>query len=369
MDIILADLVVDNKSIKAILHAPKNGFFYVLNRETGKLVSAEPFTKMTWASHVDLETGRPVELPDARYEDGEANIWPSAHGAHSWQSMSYNPETGLVYLPTMNMGGRYVDLGQDTSWRATDFIGGTGVGMYETLLDDNLSPGMLQAWDPVKQSAVWQVKQEHPWNAGTLTTAGNLVFQGSHNGRLYAFDATTGEEVWNYNLGLGISAPPITYKIDGTQYLSILIGYGGGYTVAKTPGLPDEGWAYGLQTRRLVTFSLGGDTTMPKQPEPHFPQPIVDSDFIVDEEIATLGSKIYGPNCGICHGGAAEANAMAPDLRASPIPLSFDAFSHVVRDGGLADRGMPPFSALTVEELKGLQHYIRYFAHRAAQSK
>jgi quinohemoprotein ethanol dehydrogenase len=366
MDIVLADIEVDGQPIKAILHAPKNGFFYVIDRATGKLVSAEPFSRVTWATHIDLETGRPVETPDARYEDGEANVWPSAHGAHNWQSMSYNPMTGLVYLPTMNMGGRYVDLGLDASYRVQDFVGGTGVGLFEILIPDDMPPGMLQAWDPVKQEAAWSVPQDHPWNAGTLTTAGNLVFQGRYDGMFLAYDATTGEELWEYDLGLGISAPPITYKLNGTQYIALLVGYGGAITMGFTPGLPDEGWAYGVHTRRLVAFALDGDTSLPKQPPPYVPEPLVYTDFQVDEALANQGARIYGTYCGICHGGGAVANAMAPDLRASAMSLDLIAFAAAVRDGALVHRAMPPFAAFEDEDLDAMLHYIRAVAHRDA---
>jgi quinohemoprotein ethanol dehydrogenase len=366
MDIVLADIEVDGRPIKAILHAPKNGFFYVIDRTTGKLVSAEPISRVTWATHIDLATGRPVETPDARYADGEANVWPSAHGAHNWQSMSYNPMTGLVYLPTMNMGGRYVDLGLDASYRVEDFVGGTGVGLFEILIPDDMPPGMLQAWDPVKQEAAWSVSQDHPWNAGTLTTAGNLVFQGRYDGVLLAYDATTGEEVWSYDLGLGISAPPITYKLNGRQYVSLLVGYGGGYTMGFTPGLPDEGWAYGVHTRRLVTFALDGDTPLPAQPPPYIPEPLVVPDFDVDEALVRRGARLYGTYCGICHGGGAVANAMASDLRASGLSLDFTAFAEVVREGALVHRAMPPFAAFEDEDLEAMRHYIRAVAHRDA---
>lgn len=365
MDIVLADIEIDGRPIKAILHAPKNGFFYVIDRATGRLVSAEPFSRVTWATHVDLETGRPVEAPDNRYEDGESNVWPSAHGAHNWQSMSYNPMTGLVYLPTMNMGGRYVDMGLDASWRAEDFVqGGAGVGLFEILIPDDMPPGMLQAWDPVRQEAAWTVPQDHPWNAGTLTTAGNLVFQGRYDGLFLAYDASTGEEVWAFDLGLGISAPPITYKLGGRQYIALLVGYGGGYTMAFTPGLPDEGWAYGVHTRRLVAFALDGQITLPAQPPPHLPEPLPAPEFQVDEALAGRGARLYGMYCGICHGGGAVANAMAPDLRASGIALDVTAFELAVRDGALVDRAMPAFADLDDDALEAMRHYIRSAAER-----
>lgn len=366
MDIVLADLEIDGRPVKALLHAPKNGFFYVIDRATGKLISAEPFARVTWATHVDSASGRPVETPDARYSDGEAEIWPSAHGAHSWQAMSYNPRTGLVYLPTMEMGGRYVDSGSDTSWRSVDFVGGNGVGLWEILVPPDSSPGKLQAWDPVRQRAAWVVPQKHPWNGGTLTTGGTLVFQGRHDGRFLAYDATTGEELWSHDVGLGISAPPITYELDGRQYVALLVGYGGGYTMGYTPGVPDEGWSYGVHRRRLVAFALGGTVRLPPQPPPQRVAPLVRTDFPVVESKAERGAGVFGTYCAICHGGGAVANAMAPDLRASQVPLDAAAFSQVVRDGARVSRGMPPFAALTDEELDGLRHYIRAVAHRDA---
>jgi len=264
------------------------------------------------------------------------------------------------------MGGRYVDMGADVSWRAEDFIGGTGVGLFEILVPDDMSPGMLQAWDPVTQQAAWTVEQDHPWNAGTMTTAGNLVFQGRYDGVFLAYDATTGDEVWSYDLGLGISAPPITYKLNGTQYIALLVGYGGGYTMSFTPGLPDEGWAYGVHTRRLVAFALDGNVDLPAQPPPYFPEPLVVPDFPMDEELAARGARIYGTYCAICHGGGAVANAMAPDLRASGISLNATAFADVVREGALVNRAMPPFAEFDDEQLEAIRQYIRAVAHRDA---
>jgi quinohemoprotein ethanol dehydrogenase len=167
-------------------------------------------------------------------------------------------------------------------------------------------------------------------------------------------------------LGLGISAPPITYKLNGTQYIALLVGYGGAITMGFTPGLPDEGWAYGVHTRRLVAFALDGDTSLPKQPPPYVPEPLVYTDFQVDEALANQGARIYGTYCGICHGGGAVANAMAPDLRASAMSLDLIAFAAAVRDGALVHRAMPPFAAFEDEDLNAMLHYIRAVAHRDA---
>ena len=194
MDIVLADLTIDGREVKALLHAPKNGFFYVIDRETGALLSAEPFSKVTWASEIDLETGRPVEIAGARYEDGEAEVYPSPWGAHSWHAMSYNPGTGLAYIPTMEIAGLYSDEGIDVkAWRSPDWaFDGAGVHLFGADAPADAGTSSLQAWDPVEQRAVWEAPLPGAWNAGTLTTAGNLVLQGRADGQLVVYRADDG---------------------------------------------------------------------------------------------------------------------------------------------------------------------------------
>jgi quinohemoprotein ethanol dehydrogenase len=354
MDIILADLAIDGKDTKVILHAPKNGFFYVIDRETGELISAEPFVKTTWATHIDMETGRPVEVPGARYEDSAAYVEPSPWGGHSWHAMSYNPLTGLAYLPTIHLGGIYTDEGFDLeNWRAP----GTGVGFY-TANNTEGHPGSLQAWDPVKQQAAWSIPMETMWNAGTLTTAGNLVFQGKADGDLVAYQADDGKVLWTFKVGLGISAPPITYAVDGKQYISLLVGWGGGAAGVGGNGETQLGWAYGLHTRRLITFSLEGTKALPALPPPLVPEPIVAPDFLVDEGLAQTGGYLYGA-CFVCHGGGVISSGMAPDLRASAVVLNERAFKDVVKNGIRTDRAMPVHPDLTDEHLLALRHFIR----------
>ncbi len=361
MDIVLADLNVGGEEIKAILHAPKNGFFYVINRETGKLISAEPFVQTTWASHVDLETGKPVETPNARYEDGPADIYPNPWGGHTWHAMSYNPTTGLVYLPSLHQGMRFSDEGYDLAgFESKDFQGGIGVGLGAPGQAPKPYPASLQAWDPIKQEARWVVQQETFWNAGTLTTKGNLVFQGRTDGHFLAYHAETGEILWDWNAGLGISAPPITYKIDGRQYVSLLIGFGGGWARGGWEA-HKLGWSYRTHTRRLVTFSLEGNAEMPPLPPPLVPKPLVDESFELQDELVRLGSMMYW-SCFNCHGEGMLAGGMSPDLRASPIPLNQEAFATVVRDGSLTHRGMPAYPEYSDEQLEALRHFIQFRA-------
>ena len=210
MDIVLADLVIDGEPIQALMQAPKNGFFYVINRKNGELLSAEKITEVTWASHYDLDTARPAELPGVRYETSAIRISPGPVGAHSWHAMSFNPNTGLAYIPSIHSSTVYGDAGIDIEnferqqWRLN-----TGVNSRPGGGTRDDAPASLQAWDPVRQEQVWEVLADDIWNAGTLTTASNLLFQGRADGHLIAYDAETGEELWDYDLGLGISAPDL----------------------------------------------------------------------------------------------------------------------------------------------------------------
>jgi quinohemoprotein ethanol dehydrogenase len=367
MDIVLADLQLGDESdepIKALLHAPKNGFFYVINRETGKLVSAEPFVETTWATHIDIETGRPVEVPGARYEVDAAYITPNAYGAHSWPSMSYSPQTGLAYIPAQHYASNYSDLGFDIDgFQMEPFVGGFGVNPLPAE-QPRAYPASLIAWDPLKQEAAWEIPQQRGPNGGTLTTAGDVLFQGRADGRFIAYDARTGEELWNFNAGLGMTAAPITYELNGRQYVSILVGWGGGAAGIGSLFSTDAysarhlGWDYGKHMRRLVTFSLEGTADMPALPPPYFPEPIEAADFEIDAALAQQGAMEFGA-CLACHGLDALASGMAPDLRASTIALDKESFAAVVRDGSLVARGMPGTPGITDAQLDALQHYIR----------
>ncbi|MGB1885365.1 MAG: PQQ-dependent dehydrogenase, methanol/ethanol family, partial [Gammaproteobacteria bacterium] len=266
MDIVLVDLKFNEQTVKALMHAPKNGFFYVLNREHGELLSAEKLGKVTWASHIDLKTGRPVEIPGSRYEDGEETVWPSPYGTHSWHAMSYNPDTGLVYIPTIEMPAVFRDTGIDhQAWESPHFRASVGVefGIEDTPADYGLA--YLVAWDPLKHTKVWEHQLPPLWNPGTMTTAGNLVFQGRADGEFVAYHAVSGERLWSLDLGSGISAPPVTYAVDGKQYVSLLVGWGGAGLISGSLAA-QHGWKYKVHPRRLYTFAIDGDTPVPPSP-------------------------------------------------------------------------------------------------------
>ena len=229
---ILADLKIEGKPRKVILHAPKNGFFFVIDRETGKLISAKNFVDVNWATGYGKD-GRPIETAKAR-PDGPFDSIPGPYGAHNWHPMSFNPTTGLVYLPAQNVP---IGLMDDKEWKhgaVLDGRAGTGTGWNTGMIINAVPPtskpfGRLLAWDPVAQKEVWRVEHVSPWNGGTLTTAGNLVFQGSADGRFVAYDAKTGKKVWETPTGTGVIAAPSTYLVDGKQYVSIAVGWGGAY--------------------------------------------------------------------------------------------------------------------------------------------
>jgi quinohemoprotein ethanol dehydrogenase len=364
MDIVLADLKIDGRDVKALMQAPKNGFFYVIDRSNGKLVSAEPFAETTWASKIDLATGRPVEVPGARYEDGSQVISPGPLGSHNWPPMSFNPRTGLVYIPTIHQRWKYSDTDTDLQgWHPPEWSDpapteGLGVGIELSGHRSDGIRGTLQAWDPVKQKQVWEVELPVAWNPGTLTTAGDLVFQGRADGHFAAYHAATGKELWRTPVGLGVAAPPITYSIDGRQYVALLVGWGAAFAAAGGEDPAALGWAYGRHMRRLVVFSLEGKKDLPALPAPQVPEPLQAGSFEVEEKRASAGADAYN-QCVFCHGFDAISGGIAPDLRASPIVLSPEGFADVVRGGARRPRGMPSFGNMSDEHLLALRHYIR----------
>ena len=361
MDIVLADLKYGGQTVKALLHAPKNGFFYVINRANGELLSAEKMGKVTWAEKIDLKTGRPVEIAGARYEDGEATVWPSAVGMHSWHAMSYSPDTGLVYVPSIEMPGYFTDktLAKPAEWKSPSFAFDPAVDTIRGDVPADAGTGMLRAWDPLTQKLAWEQPLPGVWNPGTLATHGNLVFEGRTDGRLVAYRATDGKVLWTSELGSGISAPPISFELDGVQYVSILMGWGGTGAAIIGSAAAQHGWAYKAHTRRLYTFMLNGKMPMPKSNPPIIPKPLAAPTFKVDDKLAEEGSWLFKESCMMCHGGGAVAGGYAPDLRASPVVLDAAAFKDVVVKGGRRPLGMPDFKQFNDHQLDILRHFIR----------
>ena len=233
---ILADLEIGGRPRKVLMQAPKNGFFYVLDRQTGELLSAEAYTKISWAKGVDKTTGRPIEDPAARYRDSVNFLQPGPLGGHNWQPMSFNPQTGLVYIPAQEPFFAYA---QDKKFQYKPGAWNTAIDF--TILKDPppLVPrGHLLAWDPVAQKERWRVQYNLMWNGGTLTTAGNLVFQGTSDGRFVAYSADKGEKLWEVGVGTGVIAPPVTYELDGVQYVAVMAGWGGAFPLTGGAAIP-----------------------------------------------------------------------------------------------------------------------------------
>lgn len=353
-NIIMATVPIDGKPRQVLLHAPTNGFFYVLDRATGKLLN-EPgkTTEISWAKNIDFKSGRPNEYPNIRYETGETKMWPGTVGGHNWQPMSYDPQTGLSYIPVQQIGARFSHHGG--SENGFNIMGLAVEPIVERPGDD---AGYLVAWNPVTQKEAWRVQHRGLWNGGVLATAGGLVFQGTADGFLKAFDATSGREVWKFDAGLGIIGAPMSYSLDGRQYISILVGYGG--TTAAYGHYMDMGYKFGMQPRRLLTFALGGDKKLPASVPPDFTVHALDDPALKLSESDVAAGRALSVQCAACHGvGFQSTGTPAPDLRESAIALNFDSFSTVLKSGALLEQGMPRFQNLTDDQIRALYAYIR----------
>ena len=366
-DIILADIQIKGTQRKVLMQAPSNGFFYVIDRHTGKVISAEKIGKVNWADRIDLKTGRPVERPGIRYEDKPFVLYPGDEGAHNWQASSFNPMTGLVYIPYMQIGTKYSksdvadaslkDAPSRIRWRL-----GIDTQNFIDPADPLDGKGSLLAWDPAAQKARWRVDHAYFWNGGTMTTAGKLVFQGTSTGEFSAYDAATGQRLWSFDAGLGIISPPISYAVAGKQYVAILVGWGGDGAILL-PGT-SPGWKYRQQPRRILSFALDGQAQLPATPPKDFSVNALDDPAIkLDRAAVARGEYEYGlwgqGGCMVCHGDGLDAMGIAPDLRESAVALNRDAFKALVRGGALISRNMPKFDDLSDQQLDDIYQYIR----------
>jgi len=350
-----ASLTIDGKSRDVLMQADKNGFFYVLDRRTGALLSAKPFEEVTWATGVDMRTGRPVEVANAHYENGPSILKPGPFGAHSWQPMSFSPRTGLVYIPAQIITGDYEPapavkarpIGQNVEIAMKSFP--EDKAQAEALRA--ATRGQLVAWDPIAQVVRWSVDHPSFWNGGTLATGGDLVFQGTAEGRFVAYDALSGKPLWSFDAGAGIVAPPISYAVNGRQYVAVMVGFGGagalvGKLVPDRPRLPG----------RLMVFELGGTATA-ALPRVEPPAPI-DVRGVTSTGDPRAGMEEYNETCSVCHGANASIRYTA-DLRRSGALRSAEAWRAIVLDGVLKDRGMIAFDTiLTPARAEDIRAYV-----------
>ncbi|MBS0579418.1 MAG: PQQ-dependent dehydrogenase, methanol/ethanol family [Proteobacteria bacterium] len=365
-DMVLATLEIGGTARKVLLQAPKNGFFYVIDREDGRLISAEKFAKVTWAERVDSVTGRPVEAAHARYEGGEALLWPGTLGAHGWQPMSYDPDTGLAYVPGRDIPGYYNDRGIDPQTWQMGRDGSMGVNVVASDAPVGAGEGWLLAWDPARQAAAWRVPLPGISAGGTLATRGGLVFQANASGNLVAYDARSGATLWRFDMGVGGNAPPITYRAAGRQYVSVLAGWTGQAMMLGSLSA-QHGWVGREHPRRLLTFALDGRASLPAAPAPARPAVLKDPPASLDPAQVARGQALFN-QCLMCHGLSAVAGGYAPDLRASPVARSAAAFRAIVREGSLESRGMPRFGEFSDQNLEDLRVFVQSRARAAADS-
>ncbi len=358
-DMTLATLNIGGHVHRVLLQAAKNGFFYVIDRDNGRLISAEKLGNVTWAERVDLDTGRPVETAGARYRDKNVLLWPSFQAVHHWTPQSFSPLTGLVYVPTLEMPAPFGDEGVDKAqWNpkplTPEFAGFTpGVGD----VPKDAGKSILKAWDPATQKEVWSIETPGISEGGTLATAGNLVIQGRADGYLHAYSADHGKDLWSFNAGVAVTGVPITYSANRRQYVTITSGPLNGSTAAYGSASARWGWA-SRAPRRLLTFVLDGKARLPPSAGPTLAKPLAAPEFKIDAAKVEAGSHEF-VRCLLCHGTAAIAGGNAPDLRASPVVLSSVGFAAIVRDGALVSRGMPQFAELSDAQLDSLRHYVR----------
>jgi quinohemoprotein ethanol dehydrogenase len=363
MDMALATLEIDGAPRKVVMTAPKNGFFYVIDRANGKLLSAEPHALTTWATRIDLDSGRPVETPDARYPDGKPFLLrPSPSGAHNWNPMAFDPQRRLVFIPTLNLAARFDDRGIDAdSWRRQPGVLANAAANVLYYVDDTV-PGTntssLLAWDPLRQRQVWRVATPGFWNGGVLATGGGLVFQGRIDGRFDAYDARSGLRLWSFDAQAPILAAPISYRVRGRQYITVLTGWNA-VPAAFGPLAAPFGIDYRTMRRRVLTFALDAGATLPPVPPATPAAPAPDAGYRADAAAEGRGAQVYGMNCLLCHGVNVVAAGSAPDLRQSPVPLDAAAFDAIVRDGALLARGMPRFAELSDADRQDLRQYLR----------
>lgn len=344
--ILIADLVIEGEKRHVAMTVPKNGFFYVLDAKTGKLISAKPLVKTAWATSIDLQTGKAAEIPRSK---GGGRQWT----VHNWWPMSYNSQTGLVYVPATDR-----EAGKHTEVESGEWMRGT--------------QGKLIAWDPVNQSPRWTVEEPIATNGGVLSTAGNLVFQGQGNGEFGAYAADSGKKVWTIQTGSAIDSVPVTFAVNGEQYILTPVGWGSGsrlFAPAWTMATPQSKRG----PARLLAFKLGATIPFPIPPDivPPVPKPPPQTS---SRETVRQGKMLYRKFvCDGCHSpdtdgsGAWVLDGAIPDLRYAPPEVHEDWYA-IVLGGSHWDQGMPGFAnppkfafphlKMTVPDADALHAYV-----------
>jgi quinohemoprotein ethanol dehydrogenase len=369
-DMILADLTIGGEPRKVLMHTPKNGFFYNLDRRTGKLLSAQPYVPgVTWASRVDLRTGRPVIAANAYYDRKPVVLSPGEGGAHSWHPTAFSPQTGLFYLQAQaHARTRYIPREKFEYVKGLDNIGLWHFVQHGPDEDgpppaDPRAPpteSYLLAWDPVAQKAAWKTPGR---GNGVLATAGGLVFQGHARdaimGELAAHRADDGKRIWSHPTPNALMSAPISYAVDGEQYILAVAG-AGGVAIVAPPAVMRE-----RQPGRLVAFKLDGTATLPADPPPL--GPIVPPTQAFPDAQVALGRDLYAQQCARCHGIGTRASNIIPDLRRSKSLADATLWRAIVEDGALAANGMIAWrSFLPPQGAEAIRAYVTHEARAAA---
>lgn len=361
--ITLADIRWQGEMRKVIVHAPKAGFVYLVDRHSGELLSAEPYTTVTWASHYDLDSGRPVEVEGQDYDGEEAFVFPSASGGHNWHPMAFSPQTGYLYIPELDMGMPFSEIkAPDYKHLKRHFNTGYRIDSgnvsqrFGQAMMDHLPKASLLAWDVARAEIAWKLPHPNIHNGGVLATAGGLVFQGTSDGRFLAVTADEGEPVWQFDTQNSVLPGPVTYAVDGEQYVAVAVGRGGVLT-------SNTGRAYPTfnPNNRIMAFKLGGSAALPPVVRPERPLPPARMDASAEDIRA--GRAMFDRFCARCHGANAVGDGSIPDMRYLE-PVWHENFEAVVLEGLMEDAGMPRFDdVLDAEDVRRIHAYVIERAH------
>ncbi len=363
--IMLADLTIKGAPRRVVMQAPKNGFFYVLDAATGEFISGDAYVAVNWTKGLDPVTHKPIPNPDIDYRTEPKVVFPAQVGGHNWQPMAFSPKTGLVYIPTIDASALFVNQQPYAyvpgKWNTgVDFAGVTQAIMAAVAAGNPPPPakGFIRAWDPVAQKERWSVPMAGAWNGGLLATAGGLVFGGGMDGILGAYDAETGTQLWKMDLTTGILAPPVTYTVDGEQYVAVLAGWGGAWGLANLKDPNSAAVKHGTNQGRLFVFKLGGKQTVTALTPLRYPRTEKPMGVTADAATIEKGFTLYHQTCVVCHGFFGESAGVIPDLRMSSNEV-FSRYNEIVLKGELAANGMASFADnLKADDVEAIRQYV-----------